>query len=118
MKIRESKRFYKLIWFWNIFRNGLFIHGLRNRLAKIGLDFSPYYWVEENVVVIEEPKIRGDASSFLFSYFDSKEYEFIKQNIDRFNEGELSKSMNDGHIFLGLKTQGLIAAYVFIQKVS
>ena len=36
----------------NIISNGLLLFGIRNKLAKIGLDIDPYYWVQEEVKII------------------------------------------------------------------
>ena len=37
---------YRIKWMSNIIKHGLFLHGVRNNLAKIGLDFMPYYGVK------------------------------------------------------------------------
>ncbi|MGB5357201.1 MAG: hypothetical protein WBN11_10960 [Eudoraea sp.] len=63
MEVNNS-RFYKLKWFWNILSNGLFLFGVRNRLARMGLDFDPYYWVLEGNMDYEAPKIKGDDKDY------------------------------------------------------
>lgn len=58
MELKNSSKFYKIFWIWNIIRNGLFLYGLRNRLVRIGFYFMPYYWVQEGVGEFEAPVIR------------------------------------------------------------
>ena len=43
METRKGEVPSSLTRYWTIVRNGLFMFGLRNRLALIGIDIKPYY---------------------------------------------------------------------------
>ena len=76
----NKDRFYKIKWFWNILKNGLFLFGVRNRLARIGFDFDPFYWVLEGAQDYEPPKIKGDPSEYEMVPLNLEETEAIKKN--------------------------------------
>lgn len=56
MEADKKDLFCKIKWISNIIKNGLFWHGIRNRLAKIGFDFMPYFW-EIGSTDIEPPHL-------------------------------------------------------------
>ncbi len=116
MELKNKNRFYKIFWMWNILRNGLFLHGLRNRLARIGLDFMPYYWVQEGVGEFEAPKIRGEALGYSISYFGEEELIQIKSSISGIAHKNLLKYLDEGQTCVGLKHDEHIAAYMFIKQ--
>lgn len=116
MELNNKKKFYRLYWIWNILRNGLFFHGVRNRLAKIGVDMMPYYWVLEGGEDIDPPKIRGDESGFKISYLNESELAYIQNSISGIAHKDLLKYFNEGQICIGLKHYDEIAAYMFIKR--
>jgi hypothetical protein len=114
MEVNNS-RFYKLKWFWNILSNGLFLFGIRNRLARVGLDFDPYYWVLEGNMDYEAPKIKGDDKDYEVIELSLEEITEIRKNI----VGNIVNSgmpfFNDQQKGIGLKNKDQIAAIMLIE---
>ena len=106
---------YRIKWISNIIKHGLFWHGVRNNLAKIGLDFMPYYWVKEATSPVTPPGIRGEDKDFEISTFGETEINHIKNTIIGIEQKDLLADLKNGEICLGLKNNGEIAAYMFIK---
>ena len=96
-------------------KNGLFLHGLRNNLARLGIDLMPYYW-EIGSTDIETPKIRDDESLYKVSFFDVEELTYVKQNIIGIGHKNLIADLQSGDICLGIKKNEKIAIYSFIRS--
>ena len=107
---------YRITWLSNIIKHGLFWHGVRNNLAKIGLDFMPYYWVEEATGPITPPKLKGDDTNFRISIFGESEINYIKDTIIGIEQKDLLADLKNGEVCIGLKNNGEIAAYMFIKS--
>jgi hypothetical protein len=116
MEVGRKDKFYKVKWFWNIMRHGLFLHGVRNQLAKIGIDIMPYYWVQEATEPITPPNIRGDASGFKVSYFGEEEIKEVKSTIIGIEGKDLLDDLKNGQLCIGIKHNENIAAYMFIKR--
>ena len=76
-------RFYRIKWFWNILKNGLFLFGVRNRLARIGLDFNPYYWVLEGSSDCLPPEIKGNSSDYEIINLGIDDLEKVRKRLGR-----------------------------------
>lgn len=107
---------YRIQWISNIIKHGLFWHGVRNNLAKIGFDFMPYYWVKEATEPFSPPQIRGEDKNFELSVFGEEEIAYIKSTIIGIEEKDLFADLKNGEICIGLKNQSNIAAYMFIKR--
>lgn len=107
---------YRIKWISNIIKHGLFWHGVRNNLAKLGLDFMPYYWVKEATSLITPPQIRGEDKDFEISTFGETEINYIKNTIIGIEQKDLLSDLKNGEICIGLKNKGVIAAYMFIKS--
>ncbi|MDT0558712.1 hypothetical protein RM697_08640 [Ichthyenterobacterium sp. W332] len=108
---------YKIKWFSNIVNNGLFWHGVRNTLAKIGLDFMPYFW-ELGSTDIVPPKIRDDESKYKLYTFKKEEILYVKKNIIGIDHKDLLNDLNNGDTCLGIKKNEDICIYSFIRHKS
>ncbi|WP_179345209.1 GNAT family N-acetyltransferase [Winogradskyella ursingii] len=106
----------KVKWISNIIKHGLFLHGVRNNLAKIGLDFMPYYWVREATSTITPPEIRGEDKEFQISIFGKEEINYVKRTIIGIEDKDLMADLKSGELCVGLKNKGTIAAYMFIKR--
>ncbi len=106
---------YRIKWLSNIIKHGLFWHGVRNNLAKIGLDLMLYYWVKEATSPITPPKLRGEDTNFEISIFGETEINYIKDTIIGIEQKDLLADLKNGEICIGLKNSGEIAAYMFIK---
>ena len=116
MEKRKEDKFYRLKWFWNIISHGLLMHGLRNRFASIGIDFMPYYFVQEGVVSFNAPEIKGDNLGYQISYFGEAEINLIKKSIIGIEGKDLLNDYKSGQLCIGLKHRDEIAAYMFVKK--
>lgn len=113
---RNKGKFYRLKWFWNIIKNGLFWFGLSNRLAKIGLDFDPYYWELEGLNMADPPEIRGDPDNFKLEYLGLKDIRELSKNIHGINRHLLLEGIENGQKCIGLRhVNSKIAAYMMIE---
>ncbi len=114
MEVNKDK-FYRWRWLSNILNNGLLFYGIRNRLARIGFDFDPFYWVLEADSVYEQPTIKGNPEEYTFEYLDLEEIKDIGKNKRGLKEEELLRGYQDGQKCIGLRHNKEIAAYMFIE---
>ena len=114
MEAGKKTLFYKITWISNIIKNGLFWHGMRNTLAKIGFDFMPYFW-EIGSIDIKSPRIRDDESKYQLSIFGEEEITFIKNNVIGITHKDLMNDLKNGDTCLGIKNDGIITVYSFIK---
>ena len=116
METKENNITYRIKWFWRIIRHGLFFHGLKNRLARIGIDIVPYYWVQEETEPVTPPKIRDDSGNqYIVSYLGEKDLEQIKTKVKGIEHNDLLQNLRDGEICIGIKKDEEIVAFMFIQ---
>ncbi|MFD2727377.1 GNAT family N-acetyltransferase [Hyunsoonleella rubra] len=118
MEKGNTTRFYRLNWMWNILRHGLFLKGVNNRIARIGLDFMPYYWVLEGQEEFDPPQIRGDATGFEVSFFDDTDIAKVQSSISGLGDVDYAQNLRNGEICVGLRKKGKVAAFMFIKKNS
>jgi len=111
----NKDRFYKIKWFWNILKNGLFLFGVRNQLARFGFDFDPFYWVLEGASDCEPPKIKDDPSEYELVQLNLEETEAIRKKIVGINQISGIPNFHDQLLCIGLKCKGEIAAFMFIE---
>lgn len=108
-------RFYRIKWFWNILKNGLFLFGVRNRLARIGLDFDPFYLVLEGASLCESPKIKGDPTEYELVQLNLEEIADLRNNIIGSDRITAIVDFHDKLKCIGLKHKGEIAAFMLIE---
>lgn len=106
----------KINWAWKIVKHGGLLLGVRNRLAGVGLDFMPYYWVKEEVTPITPPKIKDNPEGYAVSYFGYSEIDIIQQRIRGIGHKNLKKNLENGQTCIGIKRYDDIVAYMFIQN--
>ncbi|GGD23548.1 GNAT family N-acetyltransferase [Hyunsoonleella pacifica] len=99
----------------DIINNGLFLFGVRNKLASIGLNFNPYYWVEEEVSFCEEPKIKDDVDKYLVEFLSVDEFKSLSilHSVD--DREKMIKGFEKGQLCVGLKCDNEVAAYTFVE---
>ena len=115
MKEIKSSKASTFERYWGIIKNGLFLFGLRNRLAGIGLDFGPYYWVLEDAEPCEIPKIKGDDSNFTLRYLNLEEMMQVAHVKSGREYEKLVDGMKRGQLCIALEDHSEIAAYMFIE---
>ncbi|NNE30774.1 MAG: hypothetical protein HKN40_00240 [Winogradskyella sp.] len=117
MEVGNTNLSYKTKWIYNIAKNGLIWQGIRNRLAKIGFDFMPYYW-EIGAIDIAPPSIRGDSSEYELSILNEDEIASIKSNIIGIAHKDLLNDYKQGDTCLAIKYRDKIAIYSFIKQTD
>lgn len=101
--------------FWNIINNGLFLFGFRNRLARIGIDIIPYYWVQEDAEPCKEPVIKGNAEDYMVKYLTKEDVQLIANQVPKILGDDLIKGINNGQLCIGLEHENCIVAYTFVE---
>ena len=43
---------------------GLVLQSLRNQLVKVGIEITPYYWLQEGINPVQVPEISGSFSEY------------------------------------------------------
>lgn len=114
MKTKENQNTSALKRYYDIVKSGLFLFGLRNRLANIGIDINPYYWVEEEYRRCQVPKIKDDASKYTLKYLTIDEVRSITRQYNTYSE-DIIKGLEKGQLCVGLEYEGEIACYTFIE---
>jgi GNAT superfamily N-acetyltransferase len=99
-----------------IIKNGLFWHGVRNNLARIGFDFMPYYLCKSVSKLVIPDHINSPDIDLKFSIFGTSEINYIKNSIIGIGDKRVFKDLNDGVICAGLKKNNDIIAFLFIRK--
>jgi GNAT superfamily N-acetyltransferase len=97
---------------------GLFLHGVRNNLAKIGLDFMPYYYCKSLSSKVNPDQIKTPDLDLKLSIFGKTEINYIKNSILGINDNFLFKDLNNGVTCVGLKKENDIVAFLFIRSQS
>lgn len=113
--LKNTKDISPLKRYWNIISHGLFLFGLRNRLAKVGLDINPYYWVQEEVTACLEPEIKGNPSEYSVKSLNIDEFKLITENESNSSIKEMIDGLKKGQLCISLVHNGNIAAYTFIE---
>jgi hypothetical protein len=104
---------------WNRIRFGTVFQWLHRRLAKIGIDIFPYYWVLEGKDPISPPEFHGNLEEYTFEFFGSQEMKEIGETADlKGLEKPLLARLEKGNKCYGVKHLGRIVGYTWmdIQK--
>src|ERR1700690_3689112 len=107
----EISKFKRII---NKFRYGLIFQVIRNMLAKVGIEITPYYWIQEGVGFTEVPEIKGVISEYTVDFLDQKDMKILGETARGYTENALLSSLNEGNLCFGLRHMDLIAAFMWI----
>lgn len=108
----------RLKWIYTLTKHGLFLHGVRNNFAKIGIDIMPYYWFTATKERSNPQHIKGESLNLKHSIFDESDINLIKSTIIGIEDKDLVSDLKNGEICLGLKHNAEIVAYSFIRRQS
>lgn len=108
----------RIKWIYKLTKHGLFWHGVRNNLAKLGLDIMPYCYFIATKANAKPQKIKGEKLDLKFSTFDEKDINFIKSSIIGIEQKDFLADLKAGDICIGLKNNNEIVAYTFIKNKS
>ena len=95
-------------------RHGMVLQVVRNRMARIGIDISPYYFFREGVGDIAIPEIKGKASDYVFEYLGPGDMKMAADSSVGYKEEDLLGFLKNGDICIGLKKGGQLAAFMWI----
>lgn len=109
---------HRILWIVHLMKQGLFWHGVRNNLARIGLDFMPYYWFKATKEMANPYNIKGEDLDLKFSVFGASEISTIKSTIIGIEHKNLLDDLKNGELCMGLKHFDEIVAYSFIRRKS
>ena len=107
--IPATKRFLSVI------KNGLLLFGIRNRMARIGIDILPYYWVQEDLFKCDEPLIKGNIKDYKVRYLTMEEVISVASKVPKILGNDLINGVNNGQLCVGLEHKNSIAAFNFIE---
>ena len=114
MEIMKGNAPSRILKYWQIVKNGLFVFGLRNRLALIGIDINPYYWVEEEFKRCSVPVVKDDISKYTLKNLTFNQIKsVIKQDVS--NQNAVIEGLDNSQLCIGLEKNGEIACYTFIE---
>ena len=115
--MKNSQEPSRVRWLWNIIKNGLFLHGIVNKLDRFGLGIRPYYWEQEGAETSELPIIRDtNPEKYQVSVFKEEDISLICNSSVRGIDGErLYKDFKRGNLCIGVKHNKEIAAFMFIE---
>jgi len=117
VKVKKSKKASGFTRYMDILRNGLFVFGLLNRLEKIGIDISPYYWVQEEAKPCPEPVIKDDAL-YGIRYLNKEELKAVCHLEPGEEYDKMMRDVENGQLVIALETNNIIAAYTFVELNS
>ncbi|MDT0558739.1 GNAT family N-acetyltransferase [Ichthyenterobacterium sp. W332] len=106
----------RIKWIYKLIRHGLFWQGVRNNLAKIGVDIMPYYYfiaVKENA---EPQAIRDKNLEVILTRFNEEDMNLIKSSIIGIEQKDFLSDLKDGDICIGLKYNEEIVGYTLIKR--
>lgn len=115
MTIKKGKPISVTQRYWSVIQNGLLLFGFRNKLAQIGIDIKPYYWVQEEVYPCEEPQIKGDVSKYIVRYLNREEIKKMSTNLPKTLAQDLIKGHENGQLCVALEYENEIAAFTFVE---
>lgn len=116
-EVKKSKNASVIKRYKDIISNGLFMFGLLNRLAKIGVDICPYYWVQEETEPCEQPIIKDDAV-YSVRFLKLNELKAVCHLKPGQEYDKMMKDVENGHLVIALEKEKTIAAYTFVELNS
>jgi hypothetical protein len=94
-------------------RHGLLLQSIRNQLAHIGIEISPYYLAQVGKYPIAEPRIRGDSNDFIVSFFNEAECIKAGESARGYSPENFLQRLKQGKKCYGIKHHDNIVAFVW-----
>jgi len=113
--MNKTKSPYSIKVIWQLIRHGLILQGIRFGLAKIGLDFMPYYWVQEEVIRSVEPNIRLDKNKVFFKSLNERDLRKVYIESDSIMKKKIDQSKKAEQECVGLEYEDNVVAFMFIE---
>jgi hypothetical protein len=107
----EISQFDRII---NKFRYGLVLQAIRNKLARVGIEITPYYWFKAGFSDIELPEIKGLFSEYSVEFLDTKDLTLIGERARGYSGKKFLSWLKEGRFCLGLKRHDNIVSFLWI----
>jgi hypothetical protein len=107
----EISQFKRIL---NKFRYGLVFQVIRNKLAKVGIEFSPYYWFQAGIGDNVIPEIKGLNSEYSVEFLGAMDMKIIAENARGYSATDFLTRLKDGKLCLGLKHRHSIVSFMWI----
>jgi hypothetical protein len=112
VKMNEKSRLKRTV---DKLKYGLVLQSIRNKLARIGLEFTPFYWVREGLNPLEAPDIKGSISDFKVEFLKEQDMKYIGENARGYSEEEFLSWIKAGKKCLALRNKDNdIAVFMWI----
>lgn len=98
----------------NKFRHGLVLQAIANQLKRVGIQFIPYYWVQEGINNTEIPDIKGDISDYTVGFLEAEEIKNLGNNPWGNTVMQQLDDLKAGKKCLGMKHKEEIASFMWI----
>lgn len=100
-------------------RHGLALQSFRYALMKVGIEFSPYYLYRDELNRTDIPEIKGIFDDYSCELLKPEDMKVIGAvNYAGFSEDKLLSLLKAGEICIGLKHNGEIAAFMFVNFIE
>lgn len=106
----------RIKWVYKLTKHGLFLQGLRNNLARIGIDIMPYYHFVSTKDIATPQKIRGEKISSKITVFEKSDLKQIKASVSGLEQKDFLEDLKNGDICMGIKNNNEIVAYSLIKR--
>ena len=98
----------------DLIRFGLVFQSIRFKLKKHGIEFTPYYLMQEGLQLVTNiPEIIGIPDEYSFEFLEPEDMKVGEEN-GGITEEKAVHLLNTGQKCLGLKHKGDVAAYLWI----
>jgi len=83
-------------------------------LSKIGLEFRPFYWVQEGINLMEAPNVKGLNSEYRTEFLSEEDMQEIGKYARGYPEKLLISWLRNGRICIALKDKYGICTFLWI----
>ena len=111
VKYGEISQFKRIL---NKIRYGLVFQVIRNKLARIGIEFTPYYWFQDGMKDHIMAEIKELNSVYSVEFLDVNDMKIIAKNARGYTEMDFLSRLKDGKLCLGLKHRDNIVSFMWI----
>ena len=95
-------------------RYGMVLQVIKNRITKIGIEFTPFYWFREGINGTTMPDVKGNISDYSVEFLGPGDMKLIETITSVYPEEKLLAFLKAGQKCLGIKYKNEIAAYMWI----
>lgn len=110
----NRKKFTILGIIINRIQHRLIIQVIRNQLARIGIEITPFYLVQNGAYITEIPKIKGDEDDYSCGFLDEEDIRNIEYEGRGYAIEKLLSYLQTGKKCYGIKKGNQVAAFVWI----